>query len=106
MHQRASAICVSKTQLVRIDRDAYALFYDFAIALEALDLLDENSRECQGLLLGLDAAMNALDYTAQDNVETTMLGWHSFSRTNKSDAFYASLPMARTGNGARRTRAH
>ncbi|MES2465070.1 MAG: alpha-mannosidase [Armatimonadota bacterium] len=86
---------IKAAELVRIDQDAYALFYDFAVALEALDLLDENSREYQGLLLGLDAAMNALDYTSQDNAETKMLGWHSFSRTNKSNAFYASLPDAR-----------
>lgn len=82
-------------ELVRIDRDAYTLFYDFAIALEALGTLDENSLPYQGALLGLEAAMNALDYTAQANTETTMLGWHDFSRTNKSDAFYAALPAAR-----------
>jgi alpha-mannosidase len=92
---RGAEARIKAAELVCIDRDAYALYYDFAIALEAIELLDENSREYQGLLLGLDAAMNALDYTAQDNAETTLLGWHSFSRTNKSKAFYASLPKAR-----------
>ena len=81
--------------LVRVDRDAYTLFYDFTIALEALDVLDENTREYQGLLLALDAAMNALDYTAQDNTETIPRGRNSYVRPNRSSALYASLPAAR-----------
>ncbi|MBC8102654.1 MAG: alpha-mannosidase [Cytophagales bacterium] len=92
---RGSDARLTAAELVRIDRDAYVLFYDFAVALEALDVLDENSREYQGLLHGLESAMNALDYTAQDDTETILTGWHSFSRSNRSAAFYASLPAAR-----------
>ena len=81
--------------LVRVDRDAYTLFYDFTVALEVLDVLDENTREYQGLVLGLETAMNALDYTAQDNTETIPRGRNRYALPNRSAAFYASLPAAR-----------
>jgi alpha-mannosidase len=74
-----SACELRAADLVRVNRDAYALFYDLSVAVQALDELGETSREYQGLLLGLDAAMNALDY--RDGAA--------------SDAFYASLPAAR-----------
>lgn len=75
---RGGSFTVRAADLIRVDRDAYALFFDFHVALQALDVLPEASREHQGALLGLDAAMNALDY--RDGA--------------KGDAFYASLSAA------------
>ncbi len=80
---RGGVFEIRAADLVRVDRTAYALFHDMAVAVEALDILPENSREYQGLLLGLDAAMNALDYT------------QSGAAASNSDAFYASLSTAR-----------
>jgi alpha-mannosidase len=69
---------IRAADLVRVDRDAYMLYYDFQVALQLLGVLPEESREGQGVRAALDAAMNALDYT----------------RGRHADAFYASLPGA------------
>lgn len=65
--------------LCQVDRDAYALHYDFAAAIQLLAVLDENELSGQAVRGALTAAMNTLDYT--DGA--------------KSEAFYRSLPLAR-----------
>jgi alpha-mannosidase len=92
---RGGRFTLHAADLVRIDRDAYAFFYDLAVAVEALDVLEPTSRVYQGLLLGLDAAMNCLDYTGQEGVVTQMSAWHDFERPHRTPEFYASLPAAR-----------
>lgn len=76
---RGSSAEIKAADLVCIDRDAYALLWDFTTALQLLEVLPESEREGQGLLVALNAAMNALDYT--QGIGT--------------DAYYASLPAAR-----------
>ncbi len=65
---RGGSFEIRAADLVRIDRDAYALFHDMHVAVQALDVLPESSREHQGALLGLEGAMNALDYTGEGRV--------------------------------------
>jgi alpha-mannosidase len=86
---------IRTADLVLIDRDAEALAGDMGVAVEALAVLDPESREGLGLRRGLEAAMNALDYTSQERVEARPIGFHGHERTHHSDAFYASLPAAR-----------
>ena len=65
--------------LVRIDRDAYALRYDWAVGVELLALLPPTGREYQALLLAFEKALVSLDYT----------------EGARGDAFYQSLAAAR-----------
>lgn len=70
---------LAAADLVRIDRDAYALYYDFAVVQKALELFPETGREYHAAVRALDGAMNALDYT----------------QGARGDAFFASLRGAR-----------
>jgi alpha-mannosidase len=66
---RGGTFTLQAADLRLVDRDAYALFYDWTGGDAALDVLDANSREYQALLVGLDSAMNALDYSDQSIVD-------------------------------------
>ena len=77
---RGGTFALRAADLVRVDRAAEGLYYDFLAAVGLLDALPEGGREYAALASALDAAMTALDYT----------------RDATGDAFTASLPAART----------
>lgn len=92
---RGGTFTLRAADLVRIDRDAYALFYDWTVALQALDVLPPNSREHQSLLLAFNAAMRALDYTYPDPNARPGGSHRDLRLANRTPAFYASLSQAR-----------
>ena len=96
---RGGAFEVRAADLVRVDRDAYALYFDMTVALEALEVLPDTGREYQGALLGLDAVVQALDYTESDPSEPPQGTHRDLRRPVRTEAFYASLPAARQALG-------
>lgn len=76
---RGTTAEIRAADLVRIDREAYAAYYDFLAAVQLLPVLTESERPGQALRYALDAAMNALDYT----------------RGAYADTFYSALPAVR-----------
>jgi len=92
---RGGTFTLQAADLVYVDRDAYALFYDWTVALQALDVLPPNGREYQSLLLALDDALCALDYTQADPNERPGGSHRDLRLANRTPAFYASLPQAR-----------